>query len=270
MKKILSIVLLFASILALTSCLSGEYDKSIYVSDDHSYLMIHDTKYIRLDDLPVEFDIYGFRRELRYRNFDDANSTMVYEYTAAQKHPWVSFSDEYHWLWSFEFPNGAEGKYLEGCGTYCLPNDFEYATDLFSNFRWSTNKAGIEVIGSVKTYELSEKLSSYFINNFRDFEETKLDAVILKAPYCCQREIVIYDEKRFVEREIFTVYFFSEKDIYVVPSYVTDSKQDDNNGNTLDLQSVTEYRVSEEYREELIAAFREAYKEQGKEIFWPE
>ena len=59
MKKILSVVLLFALVLALTACESDEYDKSIYVSDDHSYLMIHDKKYIRVDGLPITLEYVG-------------------------------------------------------------------------------------------------------------------------------------------------------------------------------------------------------------------
>ena len=58
--------------------------------------------------------------------------------------------------------------------------------------------------------------------------------------------------------------------MYLFPINLGISSQYKDDSICIPLSEAGDYRVSEEYREELIAAFREAYKDEGKEIFWPE
>ena len=268
MKKILSILLLFASILTLTACNSDEYDKNIYVADDHSYYMVYDTKYIRVDGLPITVSRIG-SFDVAYKGRDPDNVVKVWDYTGAQRYPWVGLSDEYFYMHDVVLPNGIKVKYAEYAGTYCLPEDLDGVLSLFENFKWSKNKAGINLIVPDASYELSPLLSEYIMSLvYKNTRETAVRIITDKDTRIYSG--VLYDEKLCVEKEFFDFYFISEDEIYVLPKSDFISKEPQEDCTNIPLSEAGDYRVSEEYREELIAAFREAYKDEGQEIFWPE
>ena len=270
MKKILSILLLFASILTLTACESDEYDKSIYVADDHSYLMIHGTKYILVEGLPVDFSDTG-HYDVHYKGEVADSVVKVWDYTGAQRYPWVGLFDEYFYMKDVILPNGIMIKYVsfDVSYTYCLPEDLEGVLSLFEDFKWSRNKVGIDRISSVPSCELSPRLSEYIANLVE--KNTNDDAVrIITDKETRVHSGVLYDEKMCVQKAYFHFYFLSADEIYVLPLDTFISKKVKEGCINIELAEAGDYRVSEEYREELISAFREAYKDEGKEIFWPE
>ena len=270
MKKILSILLLFALVLTLTACNSDEYDKNIYVADDHSYLMIHDTKYILVEGLPVDLCYHtngGY--DIRYKGGVPGSTTKIWDYTGAQRHPWVGLFDEYFYMQDVILPNGIMIKDVsfDVSYTYCLPEDLDGVLSSFEDFRWSQDKAGI-VAPSSFSHALSTDLSAHIISIV---ENTKEDSVrIVTERNTRIHQGVIYDENLCFEIRNFWIYFLSENEVYVTSDDSFIVKQPEENCTNISLSEASDYRVSEEYCEELIAAYREAYKEQGKEIFWPE
>ena len=270
MKKILSIVLLFASILTLTACESDEYDKNIYIADDHSYLMIHDTKYILVEGLPVDFSYHtNGNYDVRYKGGVPGSTMKIWDYTGAKRYPWVGLFDEYFYMQDVILPNGIMIKDVsfDVHYTYCLPEDLEGVLSLFEDFRWSKNKAGI-VSPSSFSYELSTRISEDIISII---EKTQEDSVLIVTDRNTRLyQGVVYDEKMCIEIRNFLVYFLSENEVYIIPRGSWIVKEAEENGTNITLSEASDYLVSEEYREELIAAFREAYKDKGKETFWPE
>lgn len=272
MKKILSIVLLFASILTLTACESDEYDKNIYIADDHSYLMIHDTKYILVEGLPVDFSYHtNGNYDVRYKGGVPGSTMKIWDYTGAKRYPWVGLFDEYFYMQDVILPNGIMIKDVsfDVHYTYCLPEDLEGVLSLFEDFRWSNDKVGINLFTPVGSYELTPHLSGYIANLVE--ENTNEEAVrIITDKDTRVHSGVLYDERMCVQKVFFRFYFLSADEIYVLPLDTLISKEVKDECINIELSEASEYRVSEEYRKELIAAFREAYKDEGKETFWPE
>ena len=206
MKKILSIILLFALVLTLTACESDEYDKSIYVADDHSYLMIHGVKYVRVDGLPISQTDMD-RQTIQFKGRIPDSLQKIWDYTGAQRYPWIGLFDEDFYMKDAVLPNGIMIKFVEYAGTYCLPEDLEEVLSLFEDFKWSSDKAGLYLIDPNISYQLSDSLSKYILNSVENNAKKNVDRIV-KDRHFLSEVGVVYDSKLCVEKQFYRVCFF--------------------------------------------------------------
>ena len=259
MKKAISIILILCMSLLFTSCESGPpIDKSIYASEDWSYLMVYETKYVRIEEPFIIGSKYEYPNiwyiDLQYRDI------AVFTYDGTQRHPWIWISDEYFWLYDVTLPNDISIKFLNECGSYCLSEDKETIENMFSNLSWSKNVISSEnkTPNCDQTILLSGKLSSFLTSLAKTFENEEKIMVFNEEYDQLITRLYQHDTQGIFKKEFGQIAIINNQ-FYILPGKKVQITTDRKKANYT-LNDVSSLKIPEEFHDEIMTLY-DTYKD---------
>lgn len=140
----------------------------------------------------------------------------VFNYEGTQRYPWTWFSYDYFRLYDVLLPNDISIKFLDECGSYCLPEDKETVENMFSNVSWSEESISWRFGYQINSFvPLSKELSRVLTSACDSF--LMRDKLFTFEEARCIMDLYQYDDQGIFRREFASVYARGDK-FYVFPA----------------------------------------------------